>query len=272
MPQGVKVDKENNKIFIPKVKQGIDIKLHRNFEGSIKTVTISKNPSGQYFATLLVECNENIQKTEEFNVNTTIGIDLGLKEFAVMSDGTRVENPKYLRNKLKRLKKIQKRHSRKKKGSNNRCKERIKLAKQHLKVKNQRQDFLHKLTYGLTHKNQVSTICIEDLAVSNMVKNHKLAMSINDVGWGEFRRQLEYKCLWYGKKLIVINRFAPSSKMCSACGKINTELKLSDREWTCECGVTHDRDLLASNNIKTFGIEQYRRGYGNLNACGDNCA
>jgi len=269
IPQGVKINKDENKIYIPKVKQGIKIKLHRAFEGNIKTVTISKNPSGQYFATLLVESNENIKETEKFDADTTIGIDLGIKDFAVISDGARISNPSNLRKKLAKLKKIQKKHSRKQKGSNNRNKSRIKIAKVHLKVKNQRQDFLHKLTYSLTHKNQVGTICIEDLAVSNMIKNHKLALSISDVGWGEFRRQLEYKCNWYGKRLIVINRFAPSSKMCSNCGQIKTDLTLADREWTCDCGVTHDRDLLASKNIKNFGIEQYRRSYGNFNACGE---
>lgn len=128
---------------------------------------------------------------------------------------------------------------------------------------------LQKLTYSLTHKNQVSTVCIEDLAVSNMIKNHKLALSISDVGWGEFRRQLEYKCNWYGKRLIVINRFAPSSKMCSNCGQIKTDLTLADRVYKCDCGLEIDRDLLASKNIKNFGIEQYRRSYGNFNACGE---
>ena len=139
-----------------------------------------------------------------------------------------------------------------------------------MKVKNQRQDFLHKLTHKLTHDNQVSSICIEDLAVSNMIKNHKLAQAISDIGWGEFRRQLDYKCKWYGKNLIVISRFAPSSKLCPECGQINQKLTLVDREWTCDCGAKHDRDLLASNNIKNFGIAKYRRDYGNSNACGEN--
>ncbi len=268
IPQGAKI--AENKLYIPKVKEGIKIKLSRDFDGKIKTTTISKNPSGQYFVTFLIESNENIKELEEFNIDTTIGIDLGIKEFAVISDGRRIENPRHLRKKLKRLKKIQQRHSRKQKGSSNRKKHRIKVAKQHLKVKNQRQDFLHKLTHKLTHDNQVSSICIEDLAVSNMIKNHKLAQAISDVGWGEFRRQLDYKCKWYGKNLIVISRFAPSSKLCPECGQINQKLTLANREWTCDCGVKHDRDLLASNNIKNFGIEKYRRDYGNSNACGEN--
>ena len=268
IPQGAKIIE--NKLYIPKVKDGIKIKLSREFDGKIKTTTISKNPSGQYFVTFLVESNENKKELEEFSIDKTIGIDLGIKDFAVISDGTRIENLRHLKKKLKKLKKIQQRHSRKQKGSNNRKKHRIKVARQHLKVKNQRQDFLHKLTHKLTHDNQVGSICIEDLAVSNMVKNHCLAQSISDVGWGEFRRQLDYKCKWYGKNLIVISRFAPSSKLCPKCGQINNNLKLSDREWICDCGTKHDRDLLASRNIKNFGIEKYRRDYGNSNACGDN--
>jgi putative transposase len=268
IPQGASIFE--NKLFIPKVKDGIKIKIHRQFEGKIKTVTISKNAYEQYFVTLLVETIDGIKPSEEFNVDKIIGIDLGIKEFAVLSNGERIENPKLLRKKLKRLKKIQKRHSRKVKGSNNRKKYRLKLAKIHLKIKNQRGDFLHKLTYYLTHKDQVSSIVIEDLAVSNMIKNHKLAQSISDVWWGEFRRQLEYKCKWYGKNLIVISRFAPSSKLCSSCGQLNDNLTLADREWMCDCGAIHDRDLNAAKNIKNFGIEQYRRNYGNSDACGEN--
>lgn len=267
IPQGAKI--LNNKLFIPKVKDGITIRLSRKINGKIKTTTISKNPAEQYFVTFLIEANGDVNEIESFDIDKTIGIDLGIKDFAVLSDGIRIVNPKYLKKKLNRLKKIQRRHSRKVKGSSNRKKHRITLAKQHLKVKNQRQDFLHKLTHSLTHKNQVSTICIEDLAVSNMIKNHCLAQSISDVGWGEFRRQLEYKCRWYGKRLIVISRFAPSSKLCPECGQLKENLTLAYREWVCECGAKHDRDLLASNNIKNFGIEQYRRNYGNSNACED---
>ena len=268
IPQGAKI--LEGKLYIPKVKDGIKIKLSREFDGKIKTTTISKNPVGQYFVTFLVESNENIKPLENFNIDKTIGIDLGIKEFAVISDGRRIENPKHLKNKLRRLKKIQQRYSRKQKGSNNRKKYRMKVARQHLKIKNQRQDFLHKLTHKLTHENQVSSICIEDLAISNMVKNHCLSQAISDVGWGEFRRQLDYKCKWYGKNLIVISRFAPSSKLCPECGQINQKLTLADREWACDCGAIHDRDLLASNNIKNFGIEKYRRDYGNSNVCGEN--
>jgi putative transposase len=262
IPQGTHIIE--NKLYIPKVKQGIKIKQHRELDGKIKTVTISKNPVGQYFVTILLEENSNLIKPKKVKKETAIGIDLGIKDFAVMSDGERISNPKYLKKKLKRLKKIQRRHSRKVKGSNNRSKHRIKVAKIHNKITNQRRDFLHKLTYDLTHKNQVSTIIIEDLAVKNMIQNHCLAQAISDVGWGEFKRQLEYKCNWYGKNLIVIGRFEPSSKLCNQCGLINDKLTLNEREWVCECGAKHDRDLLASCNIKNFGLEKYRRNFGNL--------
>ena len=265
---------ENNKLWIPKVKSGIKIKIDRPFDGKIKTVTISKNAYGQFFVTLLIESNENIKEPEAFDPERTLGIDLGIKDFAVFSDGTRIENPKLLRKKLKKLKKIQRKHAKKQKGANNRNKYRKKVAKCHLQIANQRRDFLHKLTHNLTHNNQVSSIVIEDLAVANMIKNHKLALSISDVGWGEFRRQLDYKCKWYGKNLIVISRWAPSSKLCPECGQLNDKLTLADREWICECGAKHDRDFLAANNIRSFGIEQYRRNYGNLKkkACGENLA
>jgi len=268
MPQHVSI--YENKLYIPKVSEGIKIKLSREFKGKIKTTTISKNAYDQFFVTLLVESEEECSNvTKKVNSKTTIGIDLGIKDFAVFSNGERIANPRHLKNKLRKLKKIQRRHSRKVKGSNNRKKNRLILAHLHLKIKNQRGDFLHKLTHDLTHKKQVDTIVIEDLAVANMIKNHCLARAISDVGWGEFRRQLEYKCKWYGKNLIVIGRFEPSSKLCSNCGTINSELKLSDREWICSCGVKHDRDLLAANNIKNFGLTQYRRNYGNLHASGD---
>ena len=270
IPQGTKI--VNNRLYIPKVKDGIKIKLHRTFDGKIKTVSVSKNPCGQYFITLLVECEINLKELGAFSKDTTIGIDLGIKEFAVISNGTRIQNPKNLRKKLKKLKTIQRRHSRKQKGSVNRNKSRIRIARLHNVISNQRHDFLHKFTHTLTHNNQVRSICIEDLAVSNMIKNHKLAQAISDVSWGEFRRQLEYKCLWQGKNLIVINRFAPSSKLCSNCGQVNANLTLDQRTWTCSCEAVHDRDLLAANNIRNFGIEQYRRNYGNSNACGETAA
>ena len=168
---------------------------------------------------------------------------------------------------LKKLKYEQRQLSKKQKGSQSRNKQKRKLALVHEQITNIRKDYLHKVSTEIIKNHDV--IAVEDLAVKNIMKNHCLAQSISDVGWGEFRRQLDYKCKWYGKNLIVISRFAPSSKLCPECGQLNNELSLSDRKWTCDCGAEHDRDLLASRNIKNFGIEKYRRDYGNSNACGD---
>ena len=251
----VSLDVENHEIKLPKIGK-VDIRLDRIPKGQIKSVTVKQVPSGKYFVSLTVLEEDNYLPKEEIKTETTIGIDLGLKHFAILSNGTKIDNPKYLKNNFKKLQVLQKRLSRKQKGSANREKARIKVARQHEKIYNMRKDFLHKLTYKLTHENQVSTICIEDLAVSNMMRNHKLARSISDVSWYKFRTLLEYKCEIYGKNLLVIGTFEPSSKMCT-CGYINKHLTLSDRYWTCpNCGLQHDRDVLAANNIKKFALSK----------------
>jgi putative transposase len=187
-------------------------------------------------------------------VEGTLGIDLGLKHFATLSTGEKIENPRHLRKSLKKLKRAQRQHSRKKKGSKNREKARQKIALIHEKVTNQRKDFLHKLTTKLIHDNQVDSIAIEDLAVKNMVKNHCVAQSISDASWREFRRQIEYKADRKGKNVLVIGRFAPSSKTC-LCGEVKHSLRLRDRTWTCSrCGLTHDRDINAAQNIKAWAL------------------
>ena len=250
IPQGLRLDK---KLTIPKISN-IRIKIDRSLEGKIKTATISKTSTNKYFISILVEQDKEIPKKLRITEKTTIGIDLGIKTFATISDGRKIENPRYLKKSERKLKKQQRRLSRKIKGSNNRAKQRLKVALLYEKISNQRSDFLHKITYGLTHESQVKSIAIEDLNIKGLLKNHHLAKAISDVAWREFRRQLEYKCDWYGKNLLVIGRFEPSSKMCS-CGYINHDLKLSDREWTCpRCGKKHDRDLLASQNIKRFAL------------------
>ena len=250
VPQHLKL---NNKLTIPKIPD-IKIKLSRPIEGKIKTATISKTPTNKYFIAILVEENKQLPKKPKITEKTTIGIDLGIKHFATISDGRKIENPKYLNQSEPRLKRYQRWLSRKKRGSNNREKQRLRVALIQEKITNQRSDFIHKLTYQLTHENQVSSIAIEDLAIKNMVKNHHLAKAIVDASWHEFKRQMGYKCDWYGKNLLIIGRFEPSSKICS-CGYVNQELKLSNREWTCpKCGVKHDRDILASQNIKGFAL------------------
>lgn len=252
IPQGNTIDWQNGRAKFVKLGS-IRVVIDRKFNGRILKATISKN-NDQYFVSYTVEENIKEIKPKKIREKTTIGIDLGLKDFATFSDGTKISNPKYLHKSEQRLKVLQRRLSRKQKGGQNRKKAILKVSKLYNKIKNQRSYFLHKLTYQLTHDKQVDTISIEDLNVAGMIKNHCLAKSISDVGWSEFVRQLEYKSKWYGKNLLKIGRFEPSSKMCS-CGKVNSDLKLSEREWTCkECGKKHDRDILAANNIKNFSL------------------
>lgn len=252
-----KVDWVNSTLTIPKIKD-IPIELSRRFDGKIKTVTISRTPTGKYFASILVETLDENIKPNSVNPETTIGLDVGIKSFVVTSDGRTFEPNRKLKNSLKRLQCLCRRASRKKKGSNNRKKANKCVAILHEKITNQRTDYIHKITTGLIRDNQAETFVIEDLNVAGMLKNRKLSQAISDVSFGELFRKLKYKCDWYGKNLLVIGRFEPSSKMCSHCEAINQTLTLADREWVCaECGTIHDRDLNAVKNIKNFGLKKY---------------
>lgn len=254
-PQHCSVNFNSSTISIPKAKN-IPAILHRKFAGKIKTVTISMNPSGRYFASVLVETNITELSVSEIREENTIGIDLGVKEHAVCSDGRIFDNPKNLSHSLELLQRRQRQLSRKQKGSANRDKARIKLARIQERISNQRKDYIHKVTSILTHDSQVYTICIEDLNVKGMQQNRKLARNISDASFGMFRSILEYKCRWYGINLISIDRFAPSSKTCSKCGYVYDGLTLSNRRWQCpQCGSIHDRDLNAACNIKNFGLK-----------------
>lgn len=269
VPQNTKVDFENGKVIIPKFLEGIKTRFDRTFDGDISSSYVSRTPTGKYYISILVEDGKELPKKPKVDGKTTIGIDLGLKHFATLNDGTKVENPKPLKWHLRKLQRQQKRLSKKTKGSNNRNKQRIKVAKVHERINNIRKDFHHKLSHKLTHDSQVKTIVMETLSVKDMLKNipyderdetrkqeaarHK---AISDSGWISFQNILRYKCDWYGKNFIQIGRYEPSSKLCS-CGYINYELKLSDRNWTCpSCKTSHDRDILAANNIKSIGLEQ----------------
>lgn len=241
--------KELNIGFLKKVRA----KISRPFSGSIRQITVSKTATGKYFASILVKDDAEEMKLPK--KSKAIGIDLGIKDFAVLSTGEKIANPKYLRQSIERLKVLQRRASKKKKGSNNRKKANLKVALLHEKITNQRNDFLHKVSSKLIGDNQTDTICVETLAVKNMVKNHKLAQDINDVSWGEFVRQLEYKGKWYGKNVIKINKWFASSKTCSDCGHKKDELNLSERTWDCSnCGANHDRDINAAINIRNSGM------------------
>jgi len=248
IPQNVLVV-DNNKLVIPKFKEGIDIVLHREIRGTIKSATISVTATGKYFVSILIDTNTEIPIKAPITESTTIGIDFGIKNFAITSDGKVFENPKNLRKAQSKLKYLQRKYS---KNKGKRTKQRLALL--HEKVVNKRKDFLHKVSTKLIRENQ--TIAIEDLAVKNMMKNHNLAQAISDVSWSTFVTMLEYKADWYGKNILRIGRFAPSSKTCSCCGYINKELKLKDRSWTCpKCSSVLDRDVNASINIKSFALK-----------------
>lgn len=250
-PQNVTI--EDGKIWLPKFKTGVEIVQHRLFEGETRTVTISKTSTNKWFASILVKDNTEIPIKKEIKNETAIGIDLGIKTFAALSDGTEYENPKYLRNSLKRLKVLQRRLSKKKKGSANRKKAIHKVATLHEKITNKRKDFLHKFSDAIT--KQYDTICVENLNIAGMIKNHNLALSISDVGWSKGLDFLKYKAEWRGKTYHEIGRFDASSKIHNSCGYLNKELTLADREWECsKCNEIVFRDVNAAINIKNFAL------------------
>ena len=260
-PQGVSF--AGDKIYLPKLKH-VDFVKHRELgAGKIKTVTVSKKPSGKYFVSILIDNGDTLPEKKPIKYPTAVGIDVGLKTFAVLSDGQQFENQKYLHHQLKRLRVEQRTLSRRyKKGvktieqSNGYKRQRIIVAKLHEKITNQRQDFLHKTSTAII--KQYDTICLEYLNVRGMIQNRCLSQAISDVSWSTFIGMLEYKASWYGKNIVTIGRFEPSSKICSNCGSIYKELKLSERTWICaKCGTTHDRDQNAAVNIKNFGMRNH---------------
>jgi putative transposase len=233
------------------------ITFHRELPKDAKpsSVTISKDCTDRYFVSMLFE--EEIKPLPR--TSEKVGLDLGLKSMVILSTGDAVGNPRFYAKDEKRLAKAQRRHAKKKKGSKNREKARRKVARVHARINDRRRDYQHKLSTRIVHENQV--ICVESLAVKNMVKNHCLAKSVHDVGWGEFVRQLEYKSEWYERTLVKIDRWYPSSKMCHDCKHVVEDLPLDVREWTCpKCGVWHDRDINAAKNILAEGLS--------VSACG----
>lgn len=253
IPQHYVVDFEKGNVKLPKIGK-VKTSFSRKFDGICKTATVSRSTTGKYYISILVEDGKELPVKEPFTVDSTIGVDVGIKDFVILSNGVKIDNPKYLKNSLQKLKVLSRRFSRKQKGSNNFKKAKLKLSRLHEKITNQRNDFQHKLSKKLVCENQA--IALETLKVCNMVKNSRLAQSISDAGWSAFVAKLTYKAEWYGKTILRIGTFEPSSKICSVCGYYNKELTLAIREWQCpECNTIHDRDINAANNIKKLSLQ-----------------
>jgi len=243
---------KDGQVFLAKCTTPLPIRWSKQIpeECIPSTITVRLTPAGRWFVSILVD-DHTIKPLPK--IEKSIGLDVGITSLIATSDGDKIANPKHFKKLRKKLKRKQKALSRKQKGSNNRQKARVQVARIHAQITDARKDFLHKLTTQLTRENQ--TIVVEDLAIKNMVKNHKLALAISDASWGELIRQLAYKCKWYGRELIKIDRWFPSSKRCGNCGHIVNKLPLNIREWECpKCGTNHDRDLNAAKNILAAGL------------------
>lgn len=239
-----------DRLSVPKVGL-VRLVLHRPLEGTVKSATFKQDATGAWYVTLVVHFELDDTPLRQPAPERVVGVDVGLKDLAVLSDGRRVPAPKHYRRAERKLKRLQRHLSRCQRGSKNREKARVKVARQHRRVANQRADFLHKLSSKLVREHD--GVVIEDLNVKGVARS-KLAKSVHDAGWSMLRFQLAYKAHWQRKHLVVIGRFFPSSRLCAACGSINGDLTLADREWTCSCGAWHDRDLNAARNIRDEGL------------------
>lgn len=255
-PQHTQVDFETGLVKLPKIGR-VKAKLHREFTGKIKTSTVKISPSGKYSVSILVDDEKALPDATTIEADLSLGIDLGIKDLAICSDGKVFDNQRHLNKWLKKLHQQQRVLSRKKQNSTSRTKQRLKVARLHERVSNVRKENLHQVSHSLVCENQATTLFLEDLNVKGLIRNKKLSRHIADVAWSEFVRQLEYKCAWLGKNLVKIDRFYPSSKTCSCCGEIKQNLTLSDRVYECEhCDTVIDRDLNAAINIKQHGLKQ----------------
>ena len=241
-------DAESRALKLAKMSEPLDVRWSRDVRGEPTSVTITKDPAGRYFVSISFKApQEDLPKTGK-----TVGVDVGLESYITLSTGEKVGNPRFLEGEYRRLRRAQQRLSRKEKGSENWKKQKRRIARIHARIADKRSDFLHKLTTRLVTDYDV--ICVETLSVKNMQQNRSLAKAISDTSWSEFVRQLEYKAEWYGKTVVKIDRFFPSTKRCSACGHVGESKPLDVREWTCEeCGVVHDRDVNAAINIRDIG-------------------
>lgn len=247
----------DGQLTLAKMAEPLNLRWSRPLpDGAVpSTVTVSRDGAGRWFVSILVETTIKALPPAD----ATVGVDAGITSLLTLSTGKKVTNPRHERRDRERLATAQRTLARKQKGSNNRDKARRKVARVHARIGDRRRDYLHKLSTRLVRENQ--TVVIEDLAVRNMVANHSLARAISDAAWSQLRVMLTYKCEWYGRDLVVIDRFYPSSKVCSACGALQNTMSLGVREWTCHCGATHDRDINAAINIKAAGLA--------VSACGD---
>lgn len=259
----LKIDYEQNKISIPKFiklkdkDNRLKCKFSRKVEGVVKSATVSQDRDGRYYVSILCEIDMQISEKKPVLRETSRGIDFGVKTFLTFDDGTKIENPKFLKQSQEKLTRHQQDLAKLEKGTTRYRSKQEQITKLYAKVARQRKDFLDKLTYKLCNDSQVDTICIEDLSIKNMQKENKHSMNraIGDLAWNMFTNMLVYKAEWHGKNIIKIGRFEPSSKTCHECGYVKHDLQLSEREWTCpSCGHSHDRDVNAAKNIKDFAL------------------
>ena len=255
VPQGLKVDYEERRVYLPKIGY-VNAMFHRRFNGTAKMCTVVSTNTDKFFICIVVDDGKTPPKKKRVTTRNSVGIDMGLKAYATLSTGEKIENPRYLQSSLKRLQCLHRRLSKKKKGSKNQEKARVILAKCHEKIRNQRADFQQKLSTQLIRENQA--IMIETLNVSGMRRNRRLSKAVSDAAWSSFLGMIRYKAELYGVTLVEVGMFEPTSKLCHKCAFKNDKLTLKDREWTCpECQTTHDRDINASLNIKMIGLRDY---------------
>jgi len=253
IPQRVRFDFEGGRVRIPKVGE-VRAFMSKRIEGKTKTATVSMSATRKFFVSAVVDDGKPVPRKPKLDKSKAVGVDLGLKDFATLSTGERIPHPRTFRKHEAKLAKLQRIASRRKKGSNRRRKAALKVAKLHERVRNVRDDFLHKLSTRLVRENQA--VCMENLGVRGMMGNRRLSKSIGDSGWAEFRRQVAYKCERHGRHFIEIGRFEPSSMMCGGCGAVNRSLGLSDRTWACPaCGAELDRDVNAARNVLRFALQ-----------------